>query len=370
MLSLLFRLSEDILQVAHQKQDLLVDSLISWFFHNKRDLPWRRDKTPYRVWVSEIMLQQTRVSVVIPYYLRWIERFPTIKMLAEAPEEEVIKLWEGLGYYSRARNLQKGARYIVEQLNGNLPNSRSELLKIPGIGSYTAGAILSFGFGKPSPALDGNVKRVLSRILLFEKEANKHAKELENYLSNMLPKSEIGADVMEALIELGALVCQKRPACDVCPLRERCRAFKNGNPEKLPLLPERKKTIRLHRSAICLIAKNKVLLKKEKKGNLMGGLWQFPFYESNVRPELSESREYFSSALSLPLSLICPLPTVVHYFTRYKSFVFPFICETPHAVDREGYNWIPLKELTNLAFCSGHRQIVKSILYQFRKITS
>jgi len=210
--------------------------LLAWYDKTKRDLPWRNTKDPYSIWVSEIMLQQTQVKTVIPYYERWIKTLPTIDKLANAPEQKILKLWEGLGYYSRAKNLKKSAKIICKEMNGKLPNTVKNLQNLPGIGRYTAGAISSIAFGLKAPVLDGNVKRVLSRLFCINKNGTTSAYEncLWKKAENLLPVRRPG-DFNQALMELGATVCiPGSPICQQCPLRTICKAFLKNKVNEFP----------------------------------------------------------------------------------------------------------------------------------------
>lgn len=222
----------------------IVDPLLAWYETQKRDLPWRRNSTPYRVWVSEIMLQQTRVEAVREYYLRFMEALPDVRDLAACEEEKLLKLWEGLGYYSRVRNMQKAARTIVGVYGGEFPSDASSLLALPGIGSYTAGAIASIAFGKPIAAVDGNVLRVVSRLTENPTPVSdvKYRKYLEKTLSEAYPDTVEGCSAFtQSLFELGALVCKpQNPVCEVCPLCEMCAARTNGTQTEYPVLPPKK----------------------------------------------------------------------------------------------------------------------------------
>jgi A/G-specific adenine glycosylase len=211
--------------------------LLGWYDIVKRKLPWRINRDPYRVWVSEIMLQQTRVDTVIPYYERFMKRFPTVQALAEAPEDDVLKHWEGLGYYSRARNLQTGAREVVDRYNGIVPDDAAAVASLKGVGPYTAGAIMSIAFNRPEPAVDGNVMRVLSRFWLLEDDIAKPAArvKIERLARSIIPEGRAG-DFNQALMELGALVCTpKSPGCLTCPVMEHCAGRLAGREVELPI---------------------------------------------------------------------------------------------------------------------------------------
>jgi|YNPBryunderm2012_1023409.scaffolds.fasta_scaffold01623_4 A/G-specific adenine glycosylase len=255
------------------EQDL-VEQLLGWFAHHRRDLPWRREpRDPYRVWLAEVMLQQTQVATVIPYYERWLARFPTLEALAAAPLDEVLKLWEGLGYYARARHFHAAARAVMSAHGGRVPHTLPALLALPGVGRYTAGAVASLAFNADAPVLDGNVKRVLSRI--YGLRAPKDAA-LWQLAEALLPSGRAGA-FNEALMDLGSLVCLPRaPRCALCPLRERCAAFASGDPEAFPGRTA-KKTLPHHRvlSAVIVDPDGRVLLGQRPLGGLLGGLWEF-----------------------------------------------------------------------------------------------
>lgn len=336
--------------------------LKEWFNQNQRKFPWREDRSPYRVWVSEVMLQQTRAKVVVDYFNAWMERFPTIEALASASEEEVVKQWEGLGYYSRARNLRTGAIYVVENYGGNLPEDPFKLLKIKGLGPYTAGAILSFAFGKKAAALDGNVMRVLSRFLAFEKEVLSNRSELEQNLLGFLPEKDPHI-IMEALIELGATICQKEARCEGCPLKRECKAYIKNEVHRFPIKKSRPLITSLFRFVACIESENKILLRKAPKGEIMGGLYEFPFIncpEEDPLPSLyTKEMERF---LKIPLQCLSPLTKQSHHFTRYHAHLYPFLFWAPSACQVEGYEWIPFERVQSLPFSSGHRKILSIVI--------
>ncbi len=254
------------------------ESLLNWFSLYKRTLPWRsHERSPYEVWISEIMLQQTTVQAVIPYYQRWMKRFTNLQELANAPLEEVIKLWEGLGYYSRAKNLHRGACYIQEHFYGIIPDEYDQLRKIPGVGSYTAGAILNFAFKKPTPAIDGNVSRVLSRFFAINEQipSRKAEKRFIEELEKLLPSSPEGL-LSEALIELGALICKKSPLCGICPVAHGCLAYKRNQVEQFPI--KKKATPIQKKTALVFIleAENHYLILQHPEGKLLAHLHEFP----------------------------------------------------------------------------------------------
>ena len=257
----------------------IVEPLIQWFRENKRDLPWRQTKDPYAVWVSEIMLQQTRVEAVKPYYIRFLQTLPTVKDLANADEEVILKLWEGLGYYSRVRNMQKAAMQIMEDFSGVFPANQKDLLSLKGIGSYTAGAVGSIAFGLPIPAVDGNVLRVMSRITADASDISLQItkKEWESRLAEIMPQ-ECAGDLNQALMELGAIVCvpNGEPLCGQCPWHDFCETRKKGLWQELPVKKKAKARRIEDRTVLVIRDGERVVLKKRPKRGLLAGLYEFP----------------------------------------------------------------------------------------------
>jgi len=264
------------LLVTHRR--VLQKRLLAWFRENARDLPWRHRRTPYRVWVSELMLQQTQVATVIPYYLRWMERFPEVATLARAPLATVLKQWEGLGYYRRARFLHEGAIKIVEELGGRFPTTHESLLELPGVGPYTAGAIASLAFGLPTPLVDGNVERVFLRLVgdLRDPASRIVRKGLWELAQALLPPEEPGT-FNEGLMELGATVCTPaNPTCEACPLWAVCRALKTGKVDRIPKPAPRTAGTKVNRIAVILDYRGGILVQKRERRGRLGDLWQFP----------------------------------------------------------------------------------------------
>lgn len=251
--------------------------LISWYREHKRDLPWRRTADAYQIWISEIMLQQTRVEAVKPYYFRFMEHFPTVEALAKAPEEELLKCWEGLGYYSRARNLKKAAEIITEKYGGKLPASREELLSLPGIGSYTAGAIASIAYKIPAPAVDGNVLRVLSRVTGSREDIRKQSvkRKMEELVMEVI-REEAG-DFNQALIETGAIVCvpNGEPLCAECPFYTVCAARKQGLTGEIPVKSPKKKRKIEEKTVLLLEYGEKIAIRKRKEDGLLASMYEF-----------------------------------------------------------------------------------------------
>lgn len=258
--------------------DIWPQRLLEWYWKVKRDLPWRRTSNPYHIWVSEVMLQQTQVKTVIPYYHRFLERFPDLASLAQASLEDVLELWRGLGYYSRARRLWEGARFVLENEEGRVPRGYQSLLKIPGVGEYTAGAVASIAFGEGVLAVDGNVNRVVARFLAWGEavETVRTRRHFVAHLKGWQP-SEGAGDFNQALMELGATVCTpKSPKCSECPLLEGCQGLAAGNPLSFPVKRSKEKITEAIRPTLVLIRKGKVLLKKRPSEGLLANLWEFP----------------------------------------------------------------------------------------------
>lgn len=271
------------------------DQLLHWFERNLRDLPWRKDKDPYKIWVSEIMLQQTRVDTVIPYFERFMDRFPTLEVLSGAKEEDVVKMWEGLGYYSRARNLHAGVREVQAEYGGQVPDDPDKIRKIKGIGPYTAGAILSIAYGVPEPAVDGNVMRVLSRLLLIEEDIQKvkTRKQFEAIIREMIAR-ENPSYFNQALMELGALICTPRsPKCQQCPVAAHCKAMEQEVQEQLPVKGKAKPPKPVALSVAFIEREGQFLIRQRPNHGLLAGLWELPNIEGNKR-ELEEYLRQFN----------------------------------------------------------------------------
>jgi len=337
-------------------QNFPTDVLKEWFLTNRRDLPWRKNPTPYQVWISEVMLQQTQVSVVIPYFEKWMNTFPSIQSLAEAPLEQVLKCWEGLGYYSRARNLHKGAQVIVENFGGELPNHPLSLSQVPGIGPYTKGALLSFAFRQKAAAVDGNVLRVLSRFLGCVEEIDlPHVKKkLQNYAEEMLPNTEPWL-VVEGLIELGALVCGKIAKCDGCPLKKKCDAYRHQLQDLIPKRRARLETIELIRQVAVIHYQGLYAVQKGRQGKLMADLYEFPYLECHHFKNVED----FEKAWGMPLKYQKSLQTQSHTFTRYRARLFPHLLEA--CGYSENYQWKTIAEMKQLPFSSGHKRILTQL---------
>lgn len=263
----------------------MFEALIPWYEAHKRELPWRQDREPYHVWLSEIMLQQTRVEAVKEYYRRFVTALPTIPDLAEAPEEQILKLWEGLGYYNRVRNLQKAAQTICAEYTGVFPSEYAQIRSLPGIGDYTAGAIASICFDAPTPAVDGNVLRVYSRLLADDANIDLQTtkKRITRKLQETYPQKNPGI-ATQALMELGATVCVPNgaPRCDVCPVAEICQARKQDTWRNLPVRSEKKKRKIVDKTVFILLTEDTVALHKRSTSGLLAGMWEFPNVDAKL----------------------------------------------------------------------------------------
>ena len=320
---------------------LIAQPLLHWFWANHRVLPFRSDPTPYHVWVSEIMLQQTRVAAAVPYYERFVQELPDIPALAACEEERLLKLWEGLGYYSRVRNLQKAARIVCEQYGGQLPGDLAALKKLPGIGDYTAGAIASIGFGIPAPAVDGNVLRVFARLYNDEGDIMQPAVKAAITQKVMAQQpAEAPGDFNQALMELGALVCTPgQPDCAACPLQALCLGRQSGNPARLPQKAP-KKARKKCELTLCLAqdAAGRWLLQKRGEQGVLAGLWQPPVLAEEA---LDEKKALAAAQKLLPAAVLLKEKTLKakHIFTHLEWHMTAYVMAVPRTPPPEGCVW-------------------------------
>lgn len=336
--------------------------LLNWYEKHKRTLPWRSSPDAYAVWISEIMLQQTRVETVIPYFQKWMWLFPTVQALASASERDVLSVWEGLGYYSRAHNLHNAAKIIANDFGGKLPKTVDELIKLPGIGRYTAGAIASIAFEKDEPVLDGNLKRVYARLLDVEVPVDSPTGEklLWELARENLPKGRAG-DYNQALMDLGATICiPKKPRCLICPLMRMCKAHQNGTQELRPVKKPRRPTPHHVHAAGIVIKRGRVLLAQRPSKGLLGGMWEFP----NGRVD-GDPAEGLVKALKAGFSLKVrgrePLGIVQHAYTHFKVTVHAFRCELMESSGTRGLKWVLLGDLEKYPMGKVDRQIAGMI---------
>jgi A/G-specific adenine glycosylase len=329
-----------------------IDLLSQWFRVNKRDLPWRNNTSAYKVWVSEVMLQQTQAAVVISYFNNWMEKFPTLNALAQACIEDVFKAWEGLGYYSRVKRLHEGAKDIVKFHGGRLPEDENLLSKISGIGPYTLGAILSFAFHQKKPAVDGNVMRVITRYygITTPVERAQTKKQIYHYVANLLP-DENPHEIMESLIELGALVCKKKPLCHKCPIKTNCLAFKENNPANFPVKQKQIVLEKLLRQVYICVHQGMLLVKKPVENQtLMGHLYQLPFsqQEDDALPSYLDDCDFIQTSEE----------KFFQSFTKYQVTLIAHVYQAKKLVCAKEYVWLDNKEISKCTFSSGDRKIL------------
>ena len=362
-------------RIPHSKR--LVSLLLKWFSQNARDLPWRRTRDPYAIWVSEIMLQQTQVKTVIPYWERWMRELPTIEALAKARPEKIHKLWEGLGYYTRVRNMQKAAAQIAEcgvrsaesgkKTTGcRFPETFEDVLALPGIGRYTAGAICSIAYNQPTPILDGNVIRVLTRIFGIaknpkEKETNAQLWHLaEELVSNSKLKIQNSkfccSHLNQSLMELGALICTPRnPQCAVCPAKKLCVAFRKDRIAELPNLEKRTAATARRFVAFVVERDGRFLVRQRPAGVVNAHLWEFPNIEINGHKPEPEAlfQEHFAASPG-PMK---PLPAIKHSITRYRITLEAFHVRAPKYAEKPAGTWLSPSKFSSLAFTAAHKKL-------------
>ncbi|RAQ28808.1 A/G-specific adenine glycosylase [Hydrogeniiclostridium mannosilyticum] len=342
----------------------IVAPLLAWYRQSARVLPWRENTDPYRVWVSEIMLQQTRVDTVIPYYERFMARLPSVQALAEVREEELLKLWEGLGYYSRARNLQKAARCICKESGGAFPGSYEQLCSLPGVGPYTAGAIASIAFGLPVPAVDGNVLRVLSRLTENPRDIAEPAvkKQMTAALAQVYPAGHCG-DFTQSLMELGAVVCVPNglPKCGSCPLRQLCRAFRHGTQTEYPVQTKKQPRRAEQKTVLLLCCGGRAAVRKRPQGGLLGGLWEFPCLDGALSAaEIAawlEQQGAHAAHIERALSR-------KHIFTHVEWDMTAYRVSCPHAFqpDGGGLVWATPEQLADeIALPTAFRRFTRAL---------
>jgi len=343
--------------------------LLDWYSKNARELPWRNHPDPYAVWVSEIMLQQTRVETVIPYYLRWMRELPTISTLAAASQQEILILWEGLGYYSRARNIHRAAVVLVKEHNGYLPTESTKLRQLPGIGRYTAAAIASFAFGKDEPMLDGNIRRVLSRIFYVTEPlgSSQGEKVLWRIASEQLPLGQAG-EYNQAMMDLGSIICvPKSPKCINCPLRDLCKARKLGFQAELPV-PKLRKEIP-HYTVTAAVFENggEVLIAQRPQDSLLGGMWEFPGGKQEPGEDLKSclQREILEE-LGVVIQVGDPLGVYQHAYTHFRITLHAFRCSLngfqPTLKEHTDLRWVAVSDLKDFPMGKVDRQISNQLM--------
>lgn len=351
----------------------IAEKLVTWYEMSHRSLPWRETSDPYAIWLSEIMLQQTQVASVLPYYERFLAKFPTIRVLAAASLDEVLKSWEGLGYYARARNLHKAAQALMKDHGGNFPSSFEAIHALPGIGESTAGAIATFAFKNPHPILDGNVKRVLSRLRGIEEPVQTSSVQTRLWETSraLLPQEPEAAYAFnQAIMELGATLCTpKQPDCPRCPWRDDCQAFAQGRQDKIPLKQPAKKTPHYTIGVGVVRQDDKLLIALRPEEGLLGGLWEFPggkcrddeTLQSCVKREILEET-------GLTVHVGAEIARIKHAYSHFRITLHAFDCDylsgTPEPKASQRLLWVPLEEIEQYAFPKANKAILKALKSQ------
>jgi A/G-specific adenine glycosylase len=342
--------------------------LLNWYDRSARDLPWRNTDDPYAIWVSEIMLQQTQVDTVCDYYRRFLKRFPTVRDLAKARLDSVLKVWEGLGYYSRARHLHQAARIVADQHQGQVPTTHKELMALPGIGRYTAGAIASIAFGRQEPVLDGNVIRVLCRLVRFKQSPKSRDAQvvLWDMATHLVPRKRPG-DFNQAMMELGATVCHRdNSLCSDCPLAVLCLAYEHQEQAALPMRIKAKTRPRYTVAVGIIYKRGRILIDKRKPEGLLGGLWEFPGGKQEPGETLEAAlRREVKEELDVTVRVERLLTTVHHVYSHFEVDIHAFVCTyvkgTPKCLACTDVKWVYPKHLTRYAFPGANRKIFKAL---------
>lgn len=349
---------------------LFSDPLIEWYNDHKRDLPWRKVSDPYKIWVSEIMLQQTRVETVIPYYQRFLEAFPTIFDLAEANQQQVLKLWEGLGYYSRGRNLHYAAKQVVDEFDGNVPSTYKEILSLKGVGPYTASAILSIAYQKKYAVVDGNVIRVIARYNGITSDIRKTAtkKAVQEFVDDAVPELNPG-DFNQAVMELGATVCiPSNPDCGSCPLQTDCVAWNSAQTETIPYKSPAKK-VPHHQIAVGIIVNenDEVLIALRPQDSMLGGLWEFPGGKQEENETLEETlyRE-LKEELNVETEIFEKVQELKHAYSHFKITMHAFWCKIkrgkPEPRSSDKLKWVNLNGINEHPFPKANKNIINNLM--------
>ena len=339
-------------------------NLLQWFEKSGRDLPWRKTRDPYAIWISETMLQQTQVVTVIPYYQKFLKSFPTLHHLAKANLSTVLKVWEGLGYYSRARNLHRASQIVLNHFHGKIPDTLKDLLSLPGIGRSTAGAILSFAYNKEAPILDGNAKRILSRLFAISESPDKRKTEqlLWKISESLIPKG-FSNPFNQALMDLGSMICTpKDPQCHQCPLKKHCQGYLSGKPERYPLRTVKKAIPHITAVSAVIGKGGKVLLCQRPPKGLLGGLWEFPNWRIKGKQRLRlrlRLRNTIKKEMGLNVKVNESIGTFKQTYSHFKLTLHVYLCQISNKNGK--VKWVPIKNLPLLPMSRIHRRIAQVI---------
>lgn len=348
-----------------EQKEIIPQRLLEWYETNARPMPWHGNADPYHLLVAATMLQQTQVATVLPYLERFLQRFPTVSDLAQAEEEEVLSLWEGLGYYSRARNLHHAAQQIVRRHNGIIPCRVDALLRLPGVGDYTAGAVVSIACGKPEPALDSNGYRILARLLCFEGDLTLTSSRrlLSEACRQILPEHAPG-EFNQALMDLGATVCTARnPRCLVCPLADECRAFQQGRQNDLPVLPPRRRSEKVQDVCVVIEHKQRWLMRQRMEGNVWRGLWEFPRVRVQEGETLEEAARRAAETVGVQVDGCEPAATVRHGLMHYTVTLHALRARLPAQPPplNNHLRWVSAQEAKRLPLPAPVRRLVSKL---------
>ena len=363
------------IRIKQTLQNHIRQSLLKWYDNNKRDLPWRKTDNPYDIWVSEVMLQQTQVATVIPYYRRFLDRFANVQQLARAELQVVLKCWEGLGYYARARNLHRAADIVLKKYGGAIPNNHETFRQLPGVGDYIAAAVQSIAFGNPYAVVDGNVKRVLARLFCLSAPVNqpKSLKIYKQYATLLLERNQPGR-FNQAIMELGALVCTpSNPLCDACPLSVVCQAYTKGRigefPHKLKRQP-----IPQYQIAVGVVQRgSKMLITRRQNQGLLGGLWEFPGGKiiGSEKPSQACLRE-IKEEVNLTAEIISYIGQIKHAYTHFKIVMDVFLCRyLAGKIELNGpqdARWISVDDLDHYPFPKANHKFIPMLKKHFNKV--
>jgi len=354
--------------IPDKEKDAIVAPLLLWFRRTARDLPWRRTYDPYHVWISEIMLQQTQMERGVTYFLRWIKRFPDVRAVAAADEQEILKFWEGLGYYARARNLHRAAHVIAGELDGLVPCEYQELRRLPGIGPYTAAAIASVAGNRDVPVVDANVLRVYARLfdIALPVKGREGQRRISAIAEILLPHGRARV-FNQALMDLGGLICTpKAPHCEACPIAGICLARQAGTVAERPVVAEKKKIVTVQKVAGIIRRHDLIFIQQRRADAVWGGLWEFPGGEFTTDLPAEAVVRAIAADTGLIVRVVEPLPTVVHHYTRYKIILYSFLCDLqgpnqPTLTNAVDYRWINGADLGRYAFPAGPRKLLERI---------